>query len=157
MGWTKQQFIDQAYNEVGLADYVFDLQPEDLQKALVKMDSMMARWSGKGIKVNYPLPGGDQDASSLDDVTGCPDAANSAIYLNLALALVSGLGKVPSREMKQDAKTALKDLSTFVSFIPSRQYRSKTPAGAGNKPYRYTNDTFLPRPHIDCDAGASNR
>lgn len=156
MSWTKRQLIEEAYSELGLADYVFDLQPEDLQSALRKMDAMIARWSGKGVKIRYPLPGSPEN-SELDTETNMPDAAAMAVYLGLALLIAPGLGKIPAPDTKKAAKSAYKDLSTFTSFIPERQYPSKFPAGEGNKPYRYTNRTFLPRPQIDCDAGSSNR
>lgn len=156
MSWTKKQLIDQAYAEIGLADYVFDLQPEDLEYALRILDTMVARWSGKGVKINYNLPS-SPDSSSLDDESGIPDAATQAVYLNLALQLAPSNGKMPSADMRRNAKSASDDLSTFVSFIPERQYRSKTQAGEGNKPYRDTRRTFLPRPHIDCNSGNSSR
>ena len=31
MGWTKRQFIEQAFDEIGLASYAFDLGPEQMQ------------------------------------------------------------------------------------------------------------------------------
>ena len=51
MGWTKRQYIEQAFEEVGLAAYVFDLTPEQLQSALRKLDAMMAEWNAKGLRL----------------------------------------------------------------------------------------------------------
>jgi hypothetical protein len=45
MGWTKRQFITQAFEEIGLAAYVFDLTTEQLQSALRRMDAMVAGWN----------------------------------------------------------------------------------------------------------------
>ena len=28
MGWTKREYVEQAFEEIGLASYVFDLTPE---------------------------------------------------------------------------------------------------------------------------------
>jgi hypothetical protein len=54
MGYTKRQFISAAFEEIGLASYVFDLQPEQLQSALRRLDAMMADWNAKGIRLGYP-------------------------------------------------------------------------------------------------------
>ena len=48
MGWTKRQFVAQAFEEIGLASYVFDLTPEQLQSALRRLDTMMAAWNALG-------------------------------------------------------------------------------------------------------------
>ena len=42
MGWTKQQLVEQAFEEIGMANYVFDLQVEQLQSAMYQLDAMMA-------------------------------------------------------------------------------------------------------------------
>ena len=31
MAWTKRQIVTQAFEEIGLASYVFDLEPEQLR------------------------------------------------------------------------------------------------------------------------------
>jgi hypothetical protein len=74
MGWSKQDLIDQAFQQIGLAGYVFDLSPEQLQSALKTLDTMMATWNGRGIRLGYPIPStangskGDDD-SSLSPIT----------------------------------------------------------------------------------------
>ena len=45
MGYSKRQFVEAAFAEVGLASYVFDLQPQDLEQALRRLDAMMAEWN----------------------------------------------------------------------------------------------------------------
>jgi hypothetical protein len=42
MGYKKRQFISAAFEEIGLASYVFDLQPEQLESALRRLDAMIA-------------------------------------------------------------------------------------------------------------------
>ena len=67
MGYSKRQFVAAAFEEIGLASYVFDLQTEQLQSAMRRIDAMMADWNGKGIRLGYPLPGSPQD-SDLDEL-----------------------------------------------------------------------------------------
>ena len=71
MGYTKRQFVTSAFEEIGLADYVFDLQPEQLEAALRRLDSMMAEWNAMGIRLGYSMPSSPQD-SDLDEQTNVP-------------------------------------------------------------------------------------
>lgn len=74
MGWTKRQLITQAFEEIGLAAYVFDLTPEQLQSALRRMDAMVAGWNSNGVRIGYPLPS-SPDSSNIDADSGVPDFA----------------------------------------------------------------------------------
>jgi hypothetical protein len=51
---TKRDIITDAFAELGLAEYIFDLQAEQLETAKRSLDRMMALWSGQGIVVSYP-------------------------------------------------------------------------------------------------------
>ena len=42
MGYSKRQFVEAAFEEVGLAAYAFDIQPQQLESALRRLDAMMA-------------------------------------------------------------------------------------------------------------------
>ena len=57
MAYTKRDIVNQAFGEIGMADYVFDLQPQQLDSALRQLDMMMATWNGKGIRIGYPIFG----------------------------------------------------------------------------------------------------
>ena len=102
MAWTKREFVVAAFGEIGLASYVFDLTPEQLQAALVRLDSMMATWNGQGIRLGYPLPS-TPGASSLDDATNVPDSANETIFQNLGIRVAPGYGKSVSPDTKVSA------------------------------------------------------
>ena len=86
MSYTKRQFINDAFAEIGIANYEFDIQPEESQLALRNLDRMMAEWASEGINCRYPLPDSPSQ-SDLDEVTNVFDAANSAIVINLALRI----------------------------------------------------------------------
>ena len=86
MGWTRRQFVEQAFEEIGYASYVYDLEPEQLESAGRRLDAMVASWNGKGIRLGYPLPS-SPELASLDTETEVPDYANEAIYTNLAVKL----------------------------------------------------------------------
>lgn len=155
MSWTKRQFITTAFEEIGYADYVFDLQPEQLEKALWRLDSMMASWNAQGIRIGYPLPSTPED-SSLTTETSVPDSANMAIYMNLALVLAPTVGKMVSPETKAGAKTAYDILAQRAAAPVEMQFPGTLPSGAGNKPWRNTQDPFLNNPTDPIDAGSDS-
>ena len=103
MGYSKRQFIEAALAEIGLASYVFDLQPEQLEAARQRLDSMMADWNGKGIRLGYPIPVSPQDGS-IDEQTNVPDSAYEAIICNLGIRLAPSYGKQVMNETKATAK-----------------------------------------------------
>ncbi|OYW93885.1 MAG: hypothetical protein B7Z23_04325, partial [Pseudomonadales bacterium 32-61-5] len=86
MGYSKRQFISAAFEEVGLASYVFDLQPQQIESALRRLDAMMAEWNAKGIRLGYPLPN-SPESSDLSAESQVPDSANEAIITNLAIRI----------------------------------------------------------------------
>ena len=132
MAYTKRQFVIAALEEIGLASYIFDAQPEQLQSALVRLDAMMANWNGRGVRLAYPLPG-SPGASSLDENTTVPDSANEAIITNLAVRLAPSYGKTVSPDTKAIAKDAYNLLLARAAMPPEMQLPDTMPAGAGNK------------------------
>ena len=112
MGLSKRQIITAAFSELGLASYAFDLQPEDLQDALQKLDAMMATWGGRGIRIGYS--GGD-GSGEISNPTEVPAWADEAMSLGLALRLAPGYGKTPSLETKIAAQQAFMTVLNKVS------------------------------------------
>ena len=134
MSYSKRQFVTAALEEIGLASYIFDAQPEQLQSALTRLDAMMANWNGKGIRLAYPLPG-SPGASSLDENTAVPDSANEAVITNLAVRLAPSYGKAVSADTKATARDAYNLLLSRAAMPPEQQLPDNMPAGAGNKPW----------------------
>lgn len=152
MGWTKRQFIEHAFSEVGLASYAFDISPEQLNRALWTLDAMMAAWNEQGIRLGYPLPSSPND-STLDEQTNVPDRANEAIYTNLALRLANTVGRQPMEGTKAMAKQAY-DLLLKRAAIPRDQQLPNTlPVGAGNKPWHGGRSPFMPTPEDPITVG----
>jgi hypothetical protein len=132
--WTKSDVIRQAFSEMGMGDYEFDLQPEDLQTALRKLDAMMAAWSGAGgIRIGFA--GGDGKGSIAADST-VPDWAYEALYLNLALRLCPDYGKTPSPLTMMAAKQARNAVRSRTTPVATRTISGY--AGAGNSWYGVT-------------------
>lgn len=147
MGWTKRQFVAQAFEEIGLASYVFDLTPEQLQSALQRLDTMMAAWNALGIRLGYPLPSSPQD-SDLDEQTSVPDSALEAIYTNLGIKLAPTYGKQVMPDTKITAKESYNTLLSRAAMPTEQQLPCTMPLGAGNKPWRDYDNPFV-QPPVD--------
>lgn len=151
MGWTKRQFVEKAFSKIGLAGYTFDLSPEQLQGAMEDLDSMMAAWNAKGIRIGYPMPSSPQ-SGDLDEQTAVPDSANEAIYYGLGVRIAPDYGKTVPVSVAFFAKQAYDQLLAKV-LPPQRQFPCELPAGAGNKPWRNNDSPFIHRPCDPLDAG----
>jgi len=151
MGYSKRQFAEGAFAEIGLASYTFDITPEELDWCVRRLDAMMAELNGKGIRLGYPIPGSPQD-SDLDEPSGVPDWANEAIICNLAVRISPGKGKTPTPETKAAAKNGYNTLLQRACYPPEIQL-GMIPAGAGNKPIAVDGTTFLPPYETTIDAG----
>lgn len=147
MGWTKRQYIEQAFSEIGLAGYTFDLSPEQLQTALRQLDSMIASWGAKGIRLGWPMPS-SPEGDDLDDETNVTDFANEAIYQGLAVRIAPGFGKTIPQTTAFLAKQAYDQLLALSAAPMERQLPGTMPAGAGNKPWRTYDSPFI-RPPVD--------
>jgi hypothetical protein len=141
MSYTKRQVVEAALAEIGLASYAFDLMPEQREAALKRLDSMMAEWNGRGLRLAYPVPGNPSD-SDIDVDSGLPDMAWEAAITNLALRIAPSYGKMVNPETKITARHSLNTLLARVA-MPNEMRFPAMPAGAGNKSF---DDPFLPTP-----------
>jgi hypothetical protein len=133
MGWTIRQICEDAYAELALASYSFDLTPEEMQWAARRLHTMMAMWNAKGICVGFSLattPGGvDLDADS-----GLPAHAVEPVCLNLALRLGAGKGKTLPAGTLKAAKEGYDVLMLAAAAPRQQQLPGGMPLGAGHKP-----------------------
>lgn len=153
--WTKRQLIEKAFSELALAGYVYDLHPEQLEDALQAMDAMVAEWTGTGINLGYLLPV-TPDESDIDSDSGIPDAMNRAVYMNLAVTLAAGKGKVLSLDTKAAAARGYHQILAAAAREIARNSPqwSTLPRGAGNKPWRGLGPFFHgPREELATTAG----
>lgn len=157
MSWSKQQIIDDAFGQLALAGYEFDISPEEQQAAARRLDAMMAEWTALGISVgyNFALTPGDV---VLGADSGLPLLAISAAYLRLAVRIADSKGKILTPTLRGQAQDAYDALLSFVATrdISEQQFRSTMPRGAGSKPWRTNNRPFLPKPDTSPIRGADD-
>jgi hypothetical protein len=155
MSWTKRQLVEQAFAEIGLAGYIFDLSAEQLQTALRQLDSMMATYSAKGVFQSYPIASSPA-TSDLDQDSNVPITEVEAVYLNLALRIGPSFGKTVPVETRINAKIALENVMSLAAFPPQQQLPGTIPAGAGNKTWRDYGDPFIRPPNENPLQNGSN-
>lgn len=138
MSWTKRQLINQSYGMFGLTSYAFSLTPEQLETAILLLDSMMAAWATtEGIRIGYnqsSTPG----QTDPDQDSGVPDFANMGVSFKLSELLAGTIGKAIQPAMLVIGKNAYDSLLSWAMShsIPEMQYARNTPRGSGNKPYQ---------------------
>ena len=143
MAYKKLDIVDLAFQEIGIASYEFDLNPQESNGALRQLDLMMATWNKRGIRVGYPIPSSPNE-SDLDQDIDIPDNAFEAMYLNLAVRISAGFGKQLSGETRIAASRTYQELlSSQIRPIEQALDNRAVPSGAGNKPWRFNGDPFL--------------
>ena len=152
MGTTKRQLVSDVYAELALAGYEFDIQPEEEQFALRKLEAMMGTWNAMGVQVGYAF-GSDLNADSGLDLQTV-----EAVVLNGAIRVAAGKGKALAASTKTAAKAALDSVMLVCAKaqLQETQRQSSTPAGAGNRRWSWGGRPFLPSPTDDTvavDAG----
>lgn len=156
MSYTKRQLVEDAYAELALAGYVFDLQPEEMQWGLRRLDAMMARLIAAGMSVPYAVSGIND--SDLDQDSGLPLGFVEAIYLELAQSLAAGKGKNLMPSSVSRAYMAMQDVRNILamSAVREQQQVSWMPRGAGSKSWMIRNRDFFNTPKPDVLAQDDN-
>ena len=152
MGYSRRQFIEAAFEEIGMADYIFDLPPEGLQGAARRLDSMLLNWNARGIRLG-PNISGSIAVADLDTDMGLPDRANEATILNLAMKLAPSYGKTVSPDTKAGAREALNQLYANAAMPPEQRYPATLPWGAGNKPWVWSDGEYVVNNEPALDVG----
>lgn len=142
MSYTKRQFIENGFEEAGLAAYFFSLTPDQLQSALRRLDGMLGTWDGKGIRIGWPLTTSPEN-SDLDTETGAPANAVEAIYLNLAIRIAPMFGKTLSNDTQKNARQALNELIARHTQPPCKNLPTSLPIGAGHRHHHGIHDNFV--------------
>lgn len=134
---TKRELIGQAYTECALNGWEYDIAPDEMDKALLRLDMLTAELDGRGISIGYNAPFAIGQ-SYLGDPLGCPDQAFFGLATLLAQRLCPTMGKKLSQESREALNAAMKAVrATSASLVPSMRLQRGTPVGSGNRWGRY--------------------
>lgn len=131
MAYTKGELVKAALNELGIADYEFDISPEELSSGAKRLDMMLSNWSDMGLRLSYNSTGG------VDEDSGLPGVAVESVATNLAIRLAASYGKQVPPIVATTAKATLNTLLSH-STAPRQQQFQIMPRGAGYKEVDYT-------------------
>jgi hypothetical protein len=106
------------------------------------MDGMVAGWMERGLQLGYDFGAG------LNDESGVALSDELAVYMNLAISIAPGLGKVPSPETKTAAAQALDSMFIRAAQPQQRQMPADMPRGEGQKPWRTVYRPYFPVPDV---------
>jgi len=143
--WTKKQIIEQAFEEIGLASYIFDITADQLESALRRLDLMVASWQARNIQIGYPLPASPGN-SNIDEEIQTSLNNNEALVLNLAVRLAPAYGKSVSPDTKATAKLLYDQLLIEAAMPYEQQFVRTLPLGAG---YKRTDQVFVNLPDLN--------
>lgn len=132
MAWSKRQICEEAYAELALAGYVFDLSPEEMQRAGRRLDTMMALWDAKGIHLGYAISD-SPDSVDLEGDSQLPLSAVEPVFLNLAVRLGAGIGKQLPAATLVKAKEGYDSVVLLAAWPRQQQMPGGVPLGAGHK------------------------
>jgi hypothetical protein len=124
---TKLQIVQKALGKIGLASYVFDPSPEQLQAALEQLELLATEMDGIGIRKGYSL-GTDISAES-----GLPDTAVNPFAILLAVELAPDYGKQIAPSLQASVPRARNALMVTNNVIPRMVYPGTLPIGVGNR------------------------
>jgi hypothetical protein len=133
MAKTKGELVTAALSELGIADFEFDATTDEATFAIDRMDTMMAFWSSKNVKLSYNFDGDSTENSGL------PASAYEAVITNLAVRLAPAYGKTVPQELWSAAKASRTALFG-ESAKPLERQMQMIPWGAGHK---YIDRTFI--------------
>jgi hypothetical protein len=132
MATTKRQLVQQMFEECGINGWEFDITPEEKDRALTRLDALMAELRGRGIDLSYNFPtelgGGD-----LDDVLGTPDQAFYGLATLGAERLAPTMGKTQSPASRMALTAAMKAVRSAAAVLVPTLEGPDMVYGSGNR------------------------
>jgi len=141
-------------SEIGLSGYVFDIESDEIQEALNKLDGYMGVLLSQGVNIGYNFPA-TSVLSDPDEESGIPNYGEMAIWQNLAIRLCPAYGKSPSPALGVSAHQAMNHLMSKIATIPSTRYPTTLPIGRGNR-YGVRGQNFYSGESVDNELPAPN-
>jgi hypothetical protein len=135
----------QAFNELGLTPYVFQLQAEDIQTALNLLEFRIAQFDAQGIFLNWPFSDDPNNVDGDEDVQ-LPPYALIGVVSQLAIDLAPAFGKTVNPATLIKAKSGFETMISIGAIPDNVAENRMAPLGSGNKPWRMWRTFVNPKP-----------
>lgn len=138
-GRTKRAIIEMAYEDCGLAGYVFERTDDEFASGLRKLNTLMGEWPWNTLKFNLPTYG----QGELAEFSGLDDKYIHAVSQYLAMRLAANMGKSMPIEYMRTCNRSLMLLQSEAAVVPKIGFTQGTPKGQGHRQY-YRREPFFP-------------
>lgn len=129
MAISKIEIIIEAYVEIKISGITSDPTPEDLEYALIKLESMASEFEEmRNICLGYVF----EDEPDPNTETALPLYAKQAYATNLAVRLLAAFGKQASPALVGQASQSMSILSSKAFQVKEVQYPTRQPRGSGD-------------------------
>lgn len=128
---TKRTIVNMAFEEIGLAGYEFDTEPEEQFSALRRLDALMAQWQASSLDLGYNFPPAI-GAGNLDEPANIPDLSVNAVAISLGMRIMPAIGKAMSNETRVALAQGMVAIRAYCAVIPNRPLPGSTALGAGS-------------------------
>jgi len=126
----KVDVINDAYSQLRISGLTTDPNPEELETALSRLESMMAEWSSRNICSHYNF----EDQPDPNSITNLSLAYLQATSTNLATRLIPDFNITPSPVLLKQATQSLSGVSSLAARERLREvnYPVRQPRGSGS-------------------------
>ncbi len=126
----KVDFIADAYSQLRISGLTKDPTPDDLEVALIRMETMAAEWAKRNICSNYNF----EDQPDPNSETWVDRAYAYAFSTNLAVRLIPDFNKQVPQTLISQASQSLSNMSAITALERLNQIAppSTMPTGSGN-------------------------
>lgn len=129
MAITKSDVIEDAYSQMRISGLTVKASPEEISRALIRLESMMAEMQGTNLNLNYQF----EEVPDPSTDTGVGFEHFQMMSSNLAMRMVD-FGKPVPPELARQASQSMSNSNSIVaaSQVNEVQYPNRMARGSGN-------------------------
>ena len=146
MAQLKIDLIQQAYSRLRISGLTVNPTPDDMELALLRLESMIAEFNSRNITTEYRIS--PSDNPDPNEPSGLDKRFWDMVSSNLAIRLCSDFGKDVPQTLMSQASLSLSTASSSIAIDTVRMVRPsrRTPLGEANTLRTRTRQRFYREP-----------
>jgi len=128
MSILKSDIINGAYSLTRISGLTVVPGAEDLELALIRLESMAAEWFDRGYDIGYKFT----ETPDSADPSGIPLAQRYVFELGLASRIIHDFGKQLTQQLSMDFSQGFSGLANVTAPDIRTDYPNRMPRGSGN-------------------------